>query len=924
MTEQTVAMDEGVYQSLRAGAVLVTANNRLARDWRGRFVEAAGGADGVWRAPDILPWGAWLRRLWDEASWLDVAAPLLLDAHQAEQIWRRIVERDASEQGLALLQSAGGARLAREAWALAREWRLTLPFDTHEVNEDVSYFQRWADQYDRLCHARGWVDEAALPALLIEALALGRVRPPAHVLLYGFEEWSPLRGEVLDALRLRGVRVERLEDGLAAAPRRGADERQYGLFQAEAGSRAARLDFADAAAEDEAAARWARAMLDEHPGARLAIIAPDLRDRRARLGRLLDSQLAPHTLLPGGDDEARPWNISLGLPLREYGMVRDALLVLALGEARLPLEVLGPALLSPFIGHAGDEGAARALLDARLRALGERTLSGERVRRLAASEDESIACPRFGRMLARLREARQAGPRIQSPAAWARDLRGELKLAGWPGQGVLGSRDFQLRQAWLETFVMLARLDMVQPRMSRAEAVSWLRQLAGDTLFQPEAMPDAPVQVLGPLEAVGLSFDAVWLIGMHSGQWPPEARPNPFLPMRMQARLGLPHASPERELGYLRRISARLLALAPEVIVSHPRQQDGQELEPSPLFEHLPLRTLPLAGSNLPLPEAWSPPAVLERLSDAQAPALGVDSPAPGGSRMLELQSACPFRAFAELRLDARALETPALGPDARTRGNLLHALMERLWGELGDQARLSMLVRGESFPATEGGPPLRDRVEHHARSVVDDEARARRDMWPERLQRLETQRLTRLALEWLAVEVTRPPFEVEACEQRRMIEIGGLRVRVKLDRVDRLPDGARLVIDYKTGAVSSGDWSGERPVAPQLPLYALHTENARGIAFAQVRAGDCQLKGRIEDAQGWESCKGVTAGDLPWSDQLDAWHAVLDRLATDFREGRAQVDPRQPGVCTHCPLTMLCRIHEKGGAHGAMEEMEA
>lgn len=879
-------MERDVLAALREGALLVTVNNRLARHWRKRFADAAAATSAVWPAPDILPWGAWLRRLWDEASWLDAQAPLLLEARQAAQLWQKIIDDD----DLALLQTGGSARLAQEAWSLVQDWRLTLPFDALECNDDVLHFQRWARRFEEHCQREGWLDEARLPAQLIEALADGRITVPPRVMLLGFEDWRPQQRALLEALRLRGASIDVLP------PSSPVDDAQ-----------ARRAAFPDPAREDEAAARWARAMLDQDPERRIAIIAPDLQDRRARLSRLLDAQLCPQTLLPGAGEQPRPWNLSLGTPLRDQGMVRAAFLIFALGDARLELDILGQALCSPFIAGFEQERDARALLDARLRKRGERRVSREYARRQAAEGE----CPSMGRLFARLQALRQEQASRQSPAAWVTSLRDELKLAGWPGDEVLSSTAFQLRQTWLDTLKSLARLELVQPKMTRSEALAQLRGMASDTLFQPEAVTDAPVQVLGPLEAIGLHFDAVWLLGMHSDQWPPDARPNPFLPMRVQARLGLPHASPARELDYLRRVSARLLELAPDIIVSHPQQAGGQELEPSPLFDHLPWLDSEPAQSGLPMPMQWADKAVMDTLIDAAAPALDAGAIASGGARVLELQSACPFRAFAELRLKAQPLEEPDLGPDARVRGTLLHGLLERVWGELGDQATL-LAMDDDAIAAL---------VTRHAAGVVDDEARQHRSQWPERLKALEVARLSTLALDWLAIEQTRPSFSVEARELQQDIEIGGLHLSVKLDRVDQLADGGRLIIDYKTGRASPADWDGERPAAPQLPLYATTMKGAKAIAFAQVRVGEMALKGVLEDTEGWEALKGMRASDAPWPEVLADYRAALERLAQDFRAGHAAVDPRDKKVCTHCPLGMVCRIHEQAGMEHALEE---
>ncbi|MEW5837740.1 MAG: PD-(D/E)XK nuclease family protein [Pseudomonadota bacterium] len=890
-----------VLAALRGGAMLITVNNRLARHWRAEFAREMARQHVLWDAPRILPWGAWLRQMWDAASWLDADAPLLLDERQSALLWQTLIEREDRP----LLQARSTASLAQEAWKLMQDWRISPPFDPIECNEDVLSFQSWAQEFARQCRHGGWVDAARLPALVLEALAEGRVALPAKILFLGFDDWTPAQIALLDALRCRGTQV--LVGSDAQANALNADEKPQLRCVA----------YPDAAQEDEAAARWARALLERDSSLRVAIVAPDLQERRARLTRLLDAQLAPSCLLPGEQDAPRPWNMSLGARLTEYGMVQASLLAFSLGDARLELAAVGRALRSPFLAGFAAEREARAELDARLRERGELSLSSSLVRKQALDH----ACPLFAQLMQRLEQARKSQASVQSPAQWLEALLAELKMAGWPGDGGLSSVDFQLRQSWLDALRTLAALGVVQPKMSRSAFLRQVRALAVETVFQPEAVAQAPVQVLGPLEALGLSFDAVWLLGMQHEQWPPHARPHPFLPMRLQARLHMPHASPTRELNYLRRISTRLLALAPDdaTIISHPAQAEGRELEPSPLFAHLPQVTLEsIERSNLPMPAEWqNQTASMQHYADESAPPLEAEAPLKGGARVLELQSACPFRAFAELRLHAAELDDPGLGPDARARGSLLHRVMELFWGEVRDQAAL--LAMDEET--------LRRCIQGHAQTAIQDEARIHRALWPERLQALEIARISALVLEWLAVERKRPPFVVEQREYAQNIEIGGLHLALKIDRIDRIDrlggegvegDGVgRMLLDYKTGKATPAQWSGERPEAPQLPLYAISMQGVGALAFAQVRAGEMALNGLGDAAR---DGLGVSAAKEEWNDILLDYRRVLTALADDFRVGHAAVDPREPKVCTHCALSMLCRVHEKTGEGFALE----
>ena len=58
--------------------------------------------------------------------------------------------------------------------------------------------------------------------------------------------------------------------------------------------------------------------------------------------------------------------------------------------------------------------------------------------------------------------------------------------------------------------------------------------------------------------------------------------------------------------------------------------------------------------------------------------------------------------------------------------------------------------------------------------------------------------------------EAKRAPFTVEATEKvLDNVSVGGLKLRLRADRVDRVSDGKRLLLDYKSGEVATKDWEG-------------------------------------------------------------------------------------------------------------------
>ncbi len=73
------------------------------------------------------------------------------------------------------------------------------------------------------------------------------------------------------------------------------------------------------------------------------------------------------------------------------------------------------------------------------------------------------------------------------------------------------SVEFQTRRKWESALDELATLDFDGVQVEFEQALDALERIARETTFAPESR-DAPVQVMGPLEAAGGTFDAVWFL----------------------------------------------------------------------------------------------------------------------------------------------------------------------------------------------------------------------------------------------------------------------------------------------------------------------------------------------------------------------------------------------------------------------------
>ena len=166
--------------------------------------------------------------------------------------------------------------------------------------------------------------------------------------------------------------------------------------------------------------------------------------------------------------------------------------------------------------------------------------------------------------------------------------------------------------------------------------------------------------------------------------------------------------------------------------------------------------------------------------------------------------------------------------------------------------------------------------------------------------------------------------------EVERKVEIDGLELKLRLDRMDKLNDGKFLVIDYKSGVVDTKAWE-PRASDVQLPLYATFAldrqeEPLGGLVFAQVRAGDRKFAGSLwtpkETLFPWVNGAKALGKQKLSLEKLRIWRDAIESLVEEFLEGRAEVDPIDPReTCERCGLQPLCRITAGGEDEEQQEE---
>jgi ATP-dependent helicase/nuclease subunit B len=859
---------------LDAGGLILTADLRQARILR-RLHDQAQIAAGraAWPTAQVLPLSAWLDNAWRSTGAERPSLPVALAPAAMNWIWRQRVAADAP----GLIDPADIGTRARASWLMLRAHGGDVAGLTRwPLTRDQQAFAGWSRAVENELADRGACDAADLVRCIVAEQALPS--PAAPMLLVGFRNPAPAEAALFDALARRGWEVER-----ASHPGREGS--------------GARFAAADPDAERATMIAWLQERLAERPDGVHGIIVADLDQRRGGLERALEAALQPDLELAGAPRE-RVFDLAGGPPLLARAVVEVAFEALRYAGGGADWTAATRLLRSAYIAGSGEEREVRAQIDLRLRRDG-RVHPADPI--ALAREARQGGAPVLATLLESAATA-STGPVRRDAAAWAESFGRCLAAWGWPGaQESLESSDWQAARRFGELLREFAGLSAVAGPLTGDRALAQLHDLAGAP-FQPEGGEPA-VFVLDRWEDPGLAFDSLWVSGLTSAVWPRPVRVDPFLPIDAQRRLGMPLATAQGCIHEAEAIVAAWQAQTPALVLSWPTRVDDTDVEGSPLIPAglaglvAPRRRLSRAALQL---EA----ATLEATGDDPAPALTAIRSA-GGARVLELQAACPFRAFGELRLGAAPLEEPQAGIDRRVRGIVLHRALERFWSGLGTQAALLALDR-----------------EACEQRIADSVERALSDALPAEVgakaRTLEREWQCRAVGGLLAIERSRAPFTVAETERELKGRIGGLEFRLRVDRVDAV-DGSRVVIDYKTGRTGSGAWRGARMDAPQLPLYAvLHPDRPGAIAIAEANGAGARFVGVGEESIALEGLTPARKFALTedreqgfeWPAITQHWWAWLDALARDFAAGRAAVDPKlAAATCRRCHLGGLCRV---------------
>ncbi len=843
-------------------SVLLTPNKRLSRHLQRQFCEAASLQNKkTWHTPKILPLTTWLTTFWQECP----DSRILLTKIQEKLLWQKII---AENLGSGFDSLADPAINFHE---IVNGWQVENLESIGNENEDIATFQSIYKKFCTYCKHKNFVTISELTTLVIPYLSNYGLE---KITFIGFDEYNPQLQSLITAFESVGCKILKID------PNNYQDSIQK------------RLGLDTITQEIIISAEWAKQILNKNPKASLGIVVPNLVELRHKIIQTFTQVLG----------DTKNINISAGIPLKNLPVINCALELLSLSEP-FDLKSISALLLSPYTIDSTQEKSERFLFNFQLQQSGQVQFNLNDLKNIAKKNHINIPT-----LIENLRKWQDffypTENKTITTAEWPKVFTKILKTLGWPGENNLTDIESKAINHFIKLLQEVTTASLIADKISYKKALQILQELVLDNTLQLESDPDASIHIIGTLEAAGINFDYLWITGLDEESWPSSPKPTPFMPIALQKKLLLPHSSAERELHFCETLIKRYKRSAKEIVFSYVRQIEDRTISPSSLIADIP--EIPLADLNLTITPGWSKKIhhsqKIEPLTNDQAPKLTTSEITRTPSRLLELQSLCPFRAFMEFRLKTKEAKKSSLGISKIDRGTIIHAIVEEFWQKVKSQKSLCALNSVELQEL------INSYVEKHLSKLALSKP----------LHKIEKMCLSSLLTKLFEIEKERRPFTVVATEKSVEIKLSSIPIKLRIDRIDRidcLGEERILVLDYKTGKnlPSTLGWFGPYPENIQLLLYSLAIDAVEGLALIQINADSTKFK----EISLEELAFGLRASDpkndfkdgVTWHELIEYWRSILTKIADDFAAGVASVTPKSPQTCRHCSFDSACRV---------------
>jgi ATP-dependent helicase/nuclease subunit B len=860
--------------------------------------------------------------LYSDAQMLDPHLEKLISDDEACFLLLSYLKEDQA----VFMPSLKQAKLVFSAWQLLQSWCLPVPDMQSDIsNINVKLFVKWITRYQTELQTHYWIDKSQrIARLLAHPLILQQIIQSFgwhKVVLVGFDSYTPIMNKLFEAVKY--------PHNIAVS--------EWSLETAQGAISI--TEYLDDEAEIEKVAEAVFELSKQHKSAKIGVIVPDLQSQFGRLVRAFDAYFI------AADDKANPL---LDNAARQY--------VISGGESLLSQSIVYQLMLWLKFNKVNNFSDIKLMLSSSY-LKGYEQYKTQRFRQcidLKGKLPESID---FAKLVKLDFFYRECDPSLQfvideisklqnnkakiSATGFSCWLKHVIKAVDYLDTCQLTSLEYQALSQFYLLVNKLMQFERLAIQLTVDDWLSQLQHLASTTLFQTLETRVSYVHILGVLEATEIYFDYLFVVRMNNENWPNMSTMNPYLPLALQRAHNMSHSSTERELEFARSVTGRLLKQAKQVYLSYALFNEEKSQMLSPLVaglavvktDHIPLqevmsdKIILACANNLPKRVGVSNQChthtdnshlamdgnmvtaiIFNTFEDDSLRPMSEDERQnlAGGVQIFKNIAECPYRATLVHRLKIAADKAHKPMLSALEKGVIIHHVLEQVWRKL--QCSENLLQSSDEMLIPWLEREIKSALKLHVALI---------NLIPKLLIDVESRRLLEVILAWLKYEKMREePFEILSLEKSIQLDIAGISIKLRVDRIDRLASNHTVIIDYKTSkSYRISDLLTTPITEPQLPLYAIY-EDADALAVAMVNGAKIGFQS-ISSIENWISATDPKAypdkkiaEDMPQSYQAlkQHWQQCLTQQMTTFVEGESLVTPSAKS-CQYCEFSIVCRL---------------
>ena len=951
--------------------IIITANQRQAR-----FIGQQLTKNTLIHLPEIITLEQWVKNTWLHLQDLgiDNTQRILLDSKQETFVWEDIVR---SEKSLpTLIDTESIAKYVHDAYIILNNYAIDTSLLATSNESETQFLINVCKRFDQYLEKKHLCTQTQAIETIQSAYNNALLTPYTHAYLYGFIETYPALDRLLDVIA-GGYRH------IQNSPPSEQTLKRYALN--------------DETREFEMAAHWAKAQITENPQAKIAIIVPNLTDTKSHIEHTFLKVFDPDFYKDNHQFETNRYvDISASDMLADTPVIHAVLSLLNTAQYALNKDQMKGITHSPFWGKGLDIARLHLLewvnfysapvievnvfnreyakIEMRLEQSNKRNDTAEHGDLFTnnkspeaytqdATEGATESTPENNRQddvsspaqnLLTFRHTLRKVKAQPSFAHWCEWLITQLTTLGWPGPRTLNSYEYQAVQSFFSVLNDMQYLDNVRNfgDVSLHSFTQQLNKQLAQTPFHVQTV-QAPVQILGLMEAAGLPFDACWVTNMNEQQLPASPNPNPFIPLELQITYDTPRSSPVREYAYAQKLVEQLCQHTASIIFSYSHNGENT-VHPSPFIADIPLffsdreaideahypsencaeNIQSNAGNIITrsyIEAIQSPEDMFHIIPLGTAPIIAENETIKGGSYHLGLHAKNPLYAFLNDRVGAVTPNEENIGINAMDRGTVIHNLMAHIYTLYTNKNSIEQWLASDNYT---------HELTQQTEDILNSYLSRQQKRIPALLQNVEISLLVERVNAFLQLEMERPNFTMYAVEKPVKVIINKRHINLRIDRIDSIPesinninnDGDKgqgtdslIIFDYKSGSTSLSGLQTHPIYDCQLPLYLLsqtastiqltsnleldlnpeiHDEpnkHVTGIGYIELSAKSINYNGICQDTNiqipNFVEPQKLTRQQLPntWEDACHWWEQQLYDLVTEVSLGQCYYHHRQP-----------------------------